>query len=182
MSLGHDAYQLKSLSFELSLSILGFNQFLNKYSDIDSDIYKNYNFYYFNLVKVKLLELAIHQRSLDDEYKELLKNNRSAFDSEMFEREYNNQLFCFDCNLKKPIDSLREASNKIIHAKDFKTLQKQEIEFIYLENYLDPEMKENILILKGNNHHKPWVVALDGVKYCEQTFLFGEILSEWYGI
>ncbi|WGS86938.1 hypothetical protein [Methylomonas sp. UP202] len=185
MKLGADAYRLRDISFELMLLTRGFVHFDFSDLDINHPIYQYTVFGFLNTLKVKLVELAIHQRNLDDEFKNLLSDASHIFhgDRSIMDREFVKHEYAFDLTSECMLAGLREVSNKIIHADKFKLEATADsvITEMALMKIGKPEMAR-VVRLHGKKGKSKWCVHFDLLVYCEECYLFGEVLAEYYGI
>lgn len=185
MKLGANAYRLRDISFELMLLIRGFVHFDYDSLDMDHPIYESTVFRFNEVLRIKLVELAVHQRNLDDEFNNLVSDpdhlfhmGRSAMEKYFIECKY-----AFDSISNLSILKLREVSNKIIHADKFKLEAASEIVFStqILAKIGMPDLAR-VSTLTGKKGQLDWCVHFDMLAYCEQNYLFAEILAERYGI
>ncbi|SBS34989.1 hypothetical protein MSP8886_03224 [Marinomonas spartinae] len=185
MKLGADAYRLRDISFELMLLTRGFVHFDFSDLDIDHPIYQYTVTGFLSTIKVKLVELAIHQRNLDDEFKNLVSDTSHAFhnDRSIMDTAFVKQEYAFDRISTCVLTSLREVSNKIIHVDKFVLAGAFEdaITQAELTKIGEPDLAR-VVMLHGKKGKSDWCVLFDLLVYCEQCYLFGEILAEQYGI
>lgn len=185
MKLGADAYRLRDISFELMLLTRGFVHFDFSDLDLNHPIYEYTVSGFLYTLKVKLVELAIHQRNLDDEFNNLLSDTNHIFhgDRSIMDREFVKYEYAFDSISESILTSLREVSNKIIHTDKFKleATAESEITEKALIKIGKPEMAR-VVTLNGRKGKSNWCVHFDLLVYCEQCYLFGEVLAEYYGI
>lgn len=188
MKFNHDGYGLKTLCYELCLEAHGFKSYIIGTTDKNKTakpIYEHFITDYLNLIKVKILEIAIHHRSLDDEFKLKLNNKYSEFpiDINLMEIHYKHEPHSYLVFENQDIKCLRESSNKLIHSDKFDIGLYVENEVMHkvLQNFKKAS-EEDILVITGNKYGKPWKVCIDIIKYTEQIYLYADILAEYYGI
>jgi hypothetical protein len=174
----HTSAGLKSLCYELCVNIHGnFHRAATIFGPRwDKPIYEDFSFHFEPTIKVKTLEVAIHHRSLDD----LLGDcqSRTAIEAWNAEEPCGKLL-----GSNGSVLSLRECSNKVIHADSFEYQYSsyQTKDFETNQTYVN-SVEESELILVGRRGKKDWKVALDILLYAEHVYQYAHHAEQEFGI
>lgn len=185
MSLGHSAYNLRDMSFELCVLAHGYLGYKEKLTTSNLRVVEVYNVFesnFLNEIQLKMISAAILFRRLEDESKKVLKEGIAGVD--IPEKQISYSSFGFNYGNNKPIKNLREASNKIIHSEEFWLCSSQELIDRNLREtgYFDNEQYDSLIYFTGKKFKDSWLVAIDLLSFSENLYGAADIFAEYYGI
>ncbi len=185
MSLGHSAYNLRDMSFELCIFVQGFLGYKEKRDEKSLEsllVYDNFESSYINEIQIKIVSCAILYRRLEDEAKKT--ENENYVSTNIPQLPFSCNKFAYNYGVAKPITNLREASNKIIHSEEFWLYDHLEYidKKLVADGYFDKDKLNSIVFLSGEKFKKEWLVAIDLLAFSENLYKAADNFAEYYGI